>query len=296
MKIIRRILSEPVIQFLAIGIAVFGLYSSLDNGETGAGAQSIEVGPGRIAQLYQTFSRTWQRPPTPGEMQGLIDAYVKEEIFYREGRKLGLDRDDTVFRRRLQQKMEFLIEPGASELSPSEEELAKYLEDNREKFRRSERIAFRQIFLNPQKRGGEAEADAAALLDALRSAEGDVDAGELGDPTLLPQSVPLVAAEQIENTFGREFAEDLYKAEAGIWTGAIQSTYGLHLVRIDEREAARDPALDEIRDVVLREWQAEKRRKVAEERYEELKEKYEVKVMWPAPEGREGAPNSAATQ
>ncbi|NRG17745.1 peptidyl-prolyl cis-trans isomerase [Rhizobiales bacterium] len=296
MDIIRRMLAEPFFQFLTIGAIVFGLYSFIDRGETGHARQTVEVGPGRIAQLYQTFFRTWQRPPTDEEMRGLVDAYVKEEIFYREGRKLGLDRDDTVFRRRLQQKMEFLMEPGASELSPSDEELAKYLKDNREKFRMSERIAFRQIFLNPQKRGGEAEADAAALLNALRSAEGEIDVGRHGDPTLLPQTVPLVTAEQIENTFGKEFAQELSKAEAGIWTGPWRSTYGRHLVRVDQREAARDPALDEIRDVVLREWQADKRRKVAEERYLELKEKYEVKVTWPAPEGQEGAPNSAATQ
>ena len=296
MKIIRRILAEPLVQFLAIGIAVFGLYSFIGNGETDGDRQTVEVGPGRIAQLFETFSRTWQRPPTVEEMQGLIDAYVKEEIFYREGRKLGLDRDDTVFRRRLQQKMEFLIEPGASELSPGEGELAKYLEDNRDRFRRPERIAFRQIFLNPQKRGNDAEADASALLDALRSAEGEVDLGKFGDPTLLPQAVPLVAVEQIESTFGREFAEELYKAEAGEWTGAVRSTYGLHLVRIDERKAAYDPALDEIRDVVLREWQAEKRHRIAEERYLELKENYEVKVTWPAPQTDKGAPESAAAQ
>ncbi|MXN63446.1 peptidyl-prolyl cis-trans isomerase [Stappia sp. GBMRC 2046] len=296
MKIVRRILAEPLAQFLLIGIAVFGLYSFVNSGETGGDRQTIEVGPGRIAQLYESFSRTWQRPPTRDEMQGLIDAYVKEEIFYREGRKLGLDQDDTVFRRRLQQKMEFLIEPNASDLSPSEEELAKYLEDNREKFRRSERIAFRQIFLNPQKRGGEAEADANALLDALRSAEGEIDVGRLGDPTLLPQTVPLVSVEQIENTFGKEFTGELFKADAGQWTGPWRSTYGLHLVHIDDREAARDPAIDEIRDAVLREWEAEKRRRIAEERYLDLKERYEVKVTWPAPREDDVPPKSAAAR
>ncbi|MDQ6438169.1 hypothetical protein RB623_29295 [Mesorhizobium sp. LHD-90] len=107
MSFLRRFLAEPLVQFLVIGIALFG-YTAVDRSPSEADRQMIEVGPGRIAQLFGTFSLTWQRAPNPEELNGLVEAFVKEGIFYREGTKMGLDRDDTVYRRRMQQKMEFL--------------------------------------------------------------------------------------------------------------------------------------------------------------------------------------------
>ena len=60
--------------------------------------------------MAATFTRTWQRPPTETELKGLVDDYVREEIATREALAMGLDRDDTVIRRRLRQKLEFLVE------------------------------------------------------------------------------------------------------------------------------------------------------------------------------------------
>ena len=87
---------------------------------------------GRVPQIVEIFTRTWQRPPTEGELSGLIDSFVKEEVFYREGRKLGLDQDDTIVRRRLQQKMEFMIEPDEAALTAGPGELEAFLASNRD--------------------------------------------------------------------------------------------------------------------------------------------------------------------
>lgn len=296
MSFLRRFLAEPLVQFLLIGVAVFGFYTAIDRSPAQADRQVIEVGPGRVAQLFETFSRTWQRPPTPEELNGLVEAFVQEEIFYREGTKMGLDRDDTVFRRRMQQKMEFLMEPGEAELDPSEAELRAYLKDNAEGFRVPARLAFRQIFLDPSKRGEGVQQDAEALLAALEVDEGGPDPADAGDPTLLPHTVRLIRADQIESDFGRQFVEELSRAEAGRWVGPIRSTYGLHLVFIDERAPARDPELDEVRDVVLREWQAGKRRRIAEERYREMRANYEVIVTPPGEETTSATPEPGKSE
>jgi hypothetical protein len=278
---LRRFVAEPLVQFLIIGTLVFGAYSLLDRSPRGTDSESIDVGPGRITQLVEIFARTWQRPPTPEELNGLIEAFVKEEIFYREGRKMGLDRDDTVFRRRLQQKMEFLLEPSAAELTPSEGELATYLAANAEAFRVPARIAFRQVFFDPAKSGDAAEGDMEALLARLNENGAAVDPGSIGDPTLLPQAMPLTPIDQVEYSFGREFAAKLPTIEPGRWEGPIRSTFGLHLVLVEERTEARDPPLAEARDVVLREWQSQKRRTAAAERYKKLRENYKVTVTLP---------------
>jgi hypothetical protein len=134
MNAFRKIFAEPLVQFLILGIVVFSVYSMMDGSPPAADKRLIEVGKGQLAQMFGTFSRTWQRPPTEAEYKALIDGYVKEEVFYREGQKMGLDQDDTVFRRRMQQKMEFLLEPSAEELTPKPGELEAYLKAHADKY------------------------------------------------------------------------------------------------------------------------------------------------------------------
>ncbi len=280
-KSISRILSEPVVQFLLIGAATFGAYLYLDRAPPEPPREIVQVGAGRIAQISEIFARTWQRPPTELELQSLVEAFVKEEIYYREGRKLGLDQDDTIFRRRLQQKMEFLVEPDEQEMTPDDGELAAWLEKNRLNYVVPYRASFRQVYFDPARRDGEAMIDARAVLSSLD--EGDVAYGNLdfGDATMLPQSMTLSGRRQIESVFGPKFAAALETLPPGAWSGPVQSDFGVHLVLLDEFELERQPGLDEIREIVLRDWRDERRRKIAEQRYQTIKENYEVIVEWP---------------
>jgi len=274
---LRRFLAEPLFQFLVIGVLLFGGYSLLQMREGDPEPETIVVSSGRIAQLAEIFSRTWQRQPTPEEMRGLVDTFVKEEIFYREGRKLGLDEDDTVFRRRLQQKMEFLMEPSPAELAPGEGELEAFLAAHRDAYRLPAQVAFAQVFVDPRKHD-DAPTEATRLLSELRDAGGDVDPGTLGDWTLLPAAMPLSSEPRIATTFGEDFAGALIAAPVGEWTGPVRSSFGLHVVRIGEREAGRDPAFSEVADFVRRDWEDQRRREIAEQRYDRLREGYTVVV------------------
>jgi PPIC-type PPIASE domain len=280
MTALRTFLKEPFFQFLLIGLCVFGLYSYLNrNGTTAQAPEVIEVGPGRIAQLTEIFSRTWQRPPTPGELDGLLEAFVREEIFYREGRKLGLDRDDTVLRRRLQQKLEFLIEPNEEELIPAEGELEAYYRENQDAFVIEDRFAFEQVFFDEGRRGDKARQDAQDTLASLKASGAMPD--DAGDPTILPHAMRLTAAQQIENGFGRIFVTGLAKLEPGLWAGPIRSEFGWHLVKIDAYEPARTPAFEEIQDRLLAKWREKRRQEIAEEQYKAMRENYEISITFP---------------
>jgi PPIC-type PPIASE domain len=280
MTLLRRILSEPFVHFLAIGAAIFIAYAAIKRGNDTPREQTIVVSAGQIGQIFEVFTRTWQRPPTSDELRGLIDGYVKEEVFYREGRKLGLDDNDTVFRRRLQQKMEFLMEPSAAELTPAEGELEAFLEAHREAFRLPQQLAFEQVFFSPERRGAATAADAAEALKRLRAGEVS-DPAELGDPTMLPQRMPLTPADRIELNFGGGFAAGLTEAPVGEWIGPVPSGFGLHLVKVDKKEEARDPPLSEVVGAVTREWEDERRREIADRRYAETLERYTVVVEMP---------------
>lgn len=277
---LRRLIREPLVQFFIIGVAVFAFYSLTEQPISNSTSDVIDVGPGRIAHLKQVFTRSRQRPPTQAELEGLVNSFIKEEVNYREGLKLGLDQDDTIIRRRMQQKMEFLMEPNASELETSDEELEEYLAKNSEKFRIPASYKFQQIFLDPKKRS-EPIVDANNILLRLNSEDSNVDFDQVGDPTLLPPRLGLTRVDRIAANFGGEFTDTLGDVELGVWSGPIKSTYGLHLVLVDERVEARNPALDDVRKAVVRDWQTIKRREIADARYQLLLDNYDVQIVWP---------------
>ena len=133
----KRLLREPLLHFLVLGAALFGLYGVVGKKDAEAPA-TIVISAERVANLADRFARTWRRPPTQQELQGLVEDDIRDEVFYREGKAAGLDRDDFLIRRRVRQKMEFLAEDMAA-ADPSEEQLAAYLASNPERFRTDDR-------------------------------------------------------------------------------------------------------------------------------------------------------------
>jgi hypothetical protein len=278
---VKTLLREPLLHFLLLGALLFAA-SGLLNRQAGARPQEVVVTPGQIEHLLTTFSRTWQRPPTEREARGLIDQYVREEIFSREAVKLGLDRDDTVIRRRLQQKMEFISEDLVDMDEPTDAALARYLAEHPDDFRKEDRITFRQVFLSGDKRGQRLERDGASLLSQLRTSGREADLSAMGDATLLPSSMTDQALRNVEHTFGAQFAAALPAVELAEWSGPIRSAFGLHLVLVERREAGGVPDLAEARDAVQRAWENERRKEGSRRFYERLLEQYQITIEWPA--------------
>lgn len=262
---------------------MFALYAvSSDPAEPDRGR--IVITEGRVQQFARVFAKTWQRPPTAQELNGLIDAFVKEEIYYREALKLGLDRDDTLIRRRMQQKMEFLSEPPESELAASKQELEEFLASNRERFRVEPRVGFSQVFIDPKKGEGSSDQRAKLLLAKLMEKQIEGEISNIGDPTLLPMEIPLAPLSNTSRNFGESFAKQLAELPTGQWSGPIRSPYGLHLVRVSEFRDGYDPPLGQVRDAVEKEWRARRREEFKNEEYAKLRARYEV--VLPAGEDR----------
>jgi len=277
------------VQFLIVGAALFAA-STFVTDRKAPRDDEIVVSAGRVEHLVARFTRTWRRPPSLEELQGLVDDYVREEVAYREGLAVGLDTDDTIIRRRIRQKLDFIASDVASLKEPTAEELAQYLASHPDDFRIPPRYRFLQIYFDPRKRGGAAEADARGLLAALRR-DPDQDIRELGDATLLDYAFADMSLADVASLFGEEFAAALMEFDwppagndarsAGRWHGPIASSYGLHLVRLDARSDGRLPGLDEVEDAVRREWENERRNTLKEQFYADLLQRYDVTIEWP---------------
>ena len=289
---LRSALREPLVHFLAIGLLMFLYYDR--RGGSGPGSTRITITPGVVQHLASGFARTWQRPPTAAELKALVDEHVKEEIATREAAGMGLDEDDAIVRRRLRQKLEFLIEDEVEQVPPKDAELERWLAAHPEAFAAEPRLAVRQVYLSPERRGASARADAEALLARLRATGPAAKTDGLGDPTMLPKELPLGPLAEAIRAFGSEFAATLDALVPGEWSGPLESPYGLHLVLVTERVAAARPSLQDIRPLVEREVQAERRKAHLQALYERLLLKYTVSIEMPKPAPEPGAARGAA--
>ena len=270
-----KVLREPLLHFLLLGAAIFGAYSLLSDTRASRPG-SIVVTEGRIEALVAAFTRTWQRPPTASEREGLIRDYIREEVYVREAIALGLDQDDIVIRRRLRQKLEFVSEDLAAQAEPTDGQLRAYLTAHPDAFRVEPHYTFRQVFLNPHRRGDQLPHAAARLLARLRQTGTDPDT--LGDSSLLDHRFEALPASLVAEQFGDRFAVALGGLPTGQWHGPVASTYGAHLVLVSDRTDGRVPALEEVRDVVRRDWANAQRTEASEKYYQALLRRYAVTV------------------
>ncbi len=275
----RRPLNEPLLHFLLLGAALFAAFSFLSVRDQ-PGDEEIVVSAGKIEHLAALFARTWQRPPTRAELEGLVRDFVREEVAYREGMGMGLDRNDTIIRRRIRQKLEFVAADLASRATPSDDELTAYLTANPDQFRVDPRLTFRHVYLNPEQRRDSVETDARELLIALNG-DPTMDATTLGDSLVLEHGYSAVSQRDVASLFGHRFAAALAELEPGEWQGPIESGYGVHLVFVQERSGSRLPELDEIRAAVEREWANAQRLETTDKFYADLLDRYRIVIEWP---------------
>ena len=269
-------LKEPLLHFLLLGAAIFFLYEAVS--EKGSSENEIYISRGQQENLLNTFSRTWQRLPTPTEYQGLVKDYIRQEIAYRESREMGLDQDDVVIRRRLRQKMEMLAEDVAGLVPPTETELQAYLDDNTAQFMVEPRMTLHHIYFSTDRRGDAALQDAQETLATLKGRGADADTMALGDPLPLPAVLDDAGESEIARLFGSVFVEALEDIGAGQWAGPVASGYGIHLVLLTDRIGGRTPDLDEVRQDVTREFMSQRRQESVDGLYEKLAENYVIEI------------------
>ena len=274
----KRILKEPLLHFLVLGLGLFLAYDLLSRPSTSGVRGKIVVTAGQVEHLAAGFTKAWQRPPTDAELKGLIDDWVREEIATREAMALGLDKDDTVIRRRLRQKLEFVSDDIAAQAEPTDADLNAYFQAHAESFRVEPRLTFSQVYLNPTKHGGHLARDAAQVLARLKQAGARADLAALGDSFLLEHTFQAVPTSEIAKQFGEKFAAELGQLTPGVWQGPVASGYGVHLVLVNERIEGHLPAMAEEREAVRREWANAQRLEASRRFYEEMLKRYTVTV------------------
>ena len=269
---------EPLVYFLLIGALLFGVYRFL-HPETGGrdAGNRIVITEDDLRQMTVQWAAQGRPPPTPEQWRGLVETKVREEMLYREAVALGLDRDDTIVKRRMAQKMEFLAEDLSGLTEPTPAELRHWYSANSETFALPARVSFRHIYFSPDRRNARARDDAQRALGQL--AGKGVDApitAAAGDPFMFQDYYGDRSSEQVTGQFGVPFARALFQLKPGLWQGPVESGYGWHLVFVEQITSGRIPALEEIEPEVRGAWIAQKRAETKRKMFEAMRARYEV--------------------
>jgi hypothetical protein len=267
------LLREPLVHFALAGLALFVLYDMVSPGD--AGSNRIVVSREQVDDLAAQYETTWNRRPSPAELDALVETFVRDEIAYREGLAMGLADEDAVIKRRVRQKYDIMAEEGDGRSEPSEAELEAYLKAHPETFRRAAVVSFEQVFFDPALSSPE------TVAAVKRELGKGTDGAGLGQPTMLPRRVEAMSLELVARDFGAEFARQLETAPLGTWVGPLASGIGVHLVRVDRRIEPALPPLADVRDAVAREWENDRRVRNRDAEYARLRADYEVVLPEP---------------
>jgi hypothetical protein len=278
--VLKRAVREPLMQFLAIGAALFAASALIRGPQRGTTGATITISEGRVNQLIESYLLLAGRVPSKAELESLVDDYVTEEIDYREAVAMGLDADDTIVRRRMRQKLEFLVEDADASEEPSEAQLEHWLKTHTDQYHLPERRAIRQVLASSDKRGIGARTDAEGWLTTLTAG---ADPGKLGDGSMLPTALPLTTEEGTAALFGHDFARSVFTHEGRGWFGPMSSPFGEHLVVVMETERGRPAALAEVHDKVRSDWIEAKRDAARDAHQARMRRRYKIAIMWPEP-------------
>ncbi|QIK95921.1 peptidyl-prolyl cis-trans isomerase [Sphingomonas sp. HDW15A] len=262
-----RLVREPLVHFLLIGAMLFVFYDAVRGG---GGEREVRIDDNVAASLYAQFSKTWQRPPTDREMDALVDSYVRDEIFYREGVALGLDKDDPTIKRRVAQKYSTIAEESEASGPPSDNQLQRWMLDHAARYAQPALITFEQIAFSGTKEG------AFALEAARKALASGAEPEALGDDRMLLPRYDLYPLDLIERDFGSAFAKSLPELRRASWEGPVKSGYGIHLVRVTEIVPGRTPRLADVRPAVARDYEQDRRSRSLDAAYRQLRDNYRI--------------------
>lgn len=274
----KQWLKEPLFHFLLIGVGIFLLYGLTAN-EIQKEHKRIEITTTESDRLVALWEKRWNRPPTQKEFEGLLKQTIRQEILYHEALAMGLDKDDAVVRQRLAQKLEFISNDIMTIDIPKDEVLQAYLDTHAQKYQIPGSITFRHIFFNLDKDSYISVSNKInRLLASLNLEESHVDIQSAGDVFLQGMDFKDQSVFEIDRIFGKSFREKLFQQTTGIWVGPIESGFGLHLVRIDDKVDSKKALLEDVRASVLRDWTYDERKKINDAFIEGLQRQYEIVV------------------
>ena len=274
---VKRFLNEPFLHFLLIGLAIFISSSYIARKRE---IHKIIIDKAVIAKLTMAWQSQFGRTPDSHELKMAMDDYVKQEVLVREAQQLGLNLDDEIIKRRLQQKMAFILKDNIIVPDPDHATLETYFIKNASKFSESPRVSFSHIYFSTDNGHSEtARERAVGILHTIESGPIRSRAPELGDHFMLLYDYTNINKKEAQGLFGDSgFTDSLFTIKENTWSGPFLSGYGWHLLYVNRKLGKIIPPLDEIKDKVIASYKSDKLEQMDNDAMEKLIEKYQIEL------------------
>jgi len=263
-------LRDPLWVFVLLGILLFWLDARRATDDL-----QIAVTAADIERLTAQWQAQTGRAPSPKELDGLVDQFVEEEVYYREALTYKLETNDTIIRRRLVQKLTFLTEDVATSVEPSAAELQAFYEAHKDNYRQPQKYSFRHVYFSRDRRE-DASSDASRELQRLSELPAEPTQQPQGDPFMLQSNFAERSAREIASTFGVSFAEALPDLPLNAWSEPVQSAYGHHLVLLHALSESYTPEYAAVASRVANDYATDQRKQANDKFKQALLEKYTV--------------------
>jgi peptidyl-prolyl cis-trans isomerase C len=270
-----QFLREPLLHFVVIAAILFLIFDWRNEEAAPATEHEIVLTEDDLLQIALPMRAQGFPDPTPEQMRSLIETKVREEVLYREALAMGLDANDTIIKRRLAQKMDFLAEDLSDLRKPTEAELRQWLATHTEVFIYPPRVSFHHLYFSFDEHALQAQALATQALFAVAQ-QPAAPAGIIGDVFMFQDAYAERTPAQVAMVFGGPFATALFSLEPGAWSGPVESGYGWHLVYIDALAPQHIPEFEEVDPEVRMEWMANQRAQFKEAAYDAMRAKYKL--------------------
>ncbi len=266
----KRILQEPLLHFLVVGSILFFYLSNNDDGRQ---KEQIIISKGKINQLSSQFEKTRQRKATKEELQTLIDNQIREDLAFKQGEEMGLIENDSIIKRRVQQKIEFMLNDSIASIEPTQVELQAFMDRHKERYTIAPVYSFKHIYINPEKHENLDD-----TIERLKAEDLMLVFSKRGDSVMLESVYQNISTAQIARLFGMKFVKALDELPQHKWTGPVKSGYGVHLVYIEKKEERHPATLKELESKVRLDFRVEAQKKSIDDFYKELKLKYDIVI------------------
>lgn len=200
----------------------------------------LSISDAQRAFVREQVLQAGSQGASPASYEQAMNTYIEEEMLYREGLKLGLDQDDLIIKRRVVQKMRFLLEDMTPIAPPTDEQLQAWLSQHPERYQTDQTVVFDHHFFSRGKHGDFAVYEANKVRDMLALGN-----PVLSDPFPLQAVTTLVTKEQVAREIGTPASNTLFELPLNTWSAPVQSALGVHLFKVKERHAGRTMTVTE---------------------------------------------------
>ncbi len=285
----KIILKEPLVHFLLAGFLLFVYFNTCSS--SGVMGNTVIVDKDVVLNYMQYQSKAFNREVFENKMdqfesqekQQIIQNYIADEVLYREAVKLGLDQNDFVIKRRVIQKMEFILDDfDAAEISMLRDSMLAYYNAHKDRYFQPEHVTFTHVFFKNDERKNALYRANSFMANREDKKLTATDGLAYGDRFLYHRNYAEKTSDFLESQFGNEFVHALKNLEADdhIWQGPIQSDHGYHLILLIDKTVGRLADLEEIQSVVKADYMTYLKKRHKKEQIDRLVKEYDVEIDW----------------